>query len=274
MASSALREEEREGLRIAKLFRQYRVGRDVRCCDLAALCKEDSLEYFDSCLAHPGYTAMLYRLPEGTGGLISLQPGQDGGRRRFSIAHELGHYHIPRHKHVQGYCADRDMRARSTDAKREEWEANDFAAELLMPRRLFADDTRKLDVSVASAVKLGATDFYDVSVMAAAWRMVQVTREPAAMVVSSDGRVEWMFRSDAFRLPLTERGQELHPDTLAAATFRERTGYIDPREVDPLIWLDSGEDVRGTLLESTHLIPSLNQAVSLLWLVDDDREDD
>jgi hypothetical protein len=166
------------------------------------------------------------------------------------------------------------MRARSTDAKREEWEANDFAAELLMPRRLFAEDARKLDVSVASAVKLGAADFYDVSVMAATWRIVQVTREPAAMVVGSDGRVDWMFRSDAFRLPLTERGQELHPDTLAAAAFRERTGCNMPREVDAMIWLDSAVDVRGTLLESTHFIPSLNQTISLLWLVDDDGEDD
>src|SRR5439155_7062210 len=139
------------------------------------------------------------RSDEGAGGLIALQPGQDGGRLRFSIAHEMGHYHIPRHKHVQGYCADRDMRARSTDAKREEWEANDFATELLMPRKLFAEDARKLDVSVVSALKLGATDFYHVSVMAAAWRIVQVTRDAAAMVVSSDGRVEWMFRSDAFR---------------------------------------------------------------------------
>lgn len=274
MVPSVLREDGREGLRIAKLFRQYRVGADVRCCDLGALCDEDSLECVDSALAHPGYTAMLYRSAEGAGGLIALQPGQDGGRRRFSIAHELGHYHIPRHKHVQGYCADRDMRARSTDAKREEWEANDFAAELLMPRRLFSEDARKLDVSVASAVKLAAADFYDVSVMAATWRIVQVTREPAAMVVSSDGRVEWMFRSDAFRLPLTEGGQMLHPDTLAAATLRERTGYNTPREVDAGVWLDSAADVRGTLLESTHFIPSLNQTISLLWLVDDDGEGD
>lgn len=214
MVLSGQRSEEGEGLRIARLFRRFRVGSDVRRCDLDVLCVEDDLECADSRLVDPGYTALLMRCPDGLGGgLIALRPGQDRGRRRFSIAHELGHYHIPRHKHVEGYCADRDMRARSTDARRQEWEANEFATELLMPRRLFAEDALKLDVSVASAIRLAAPVRYDVSVMAATWRIVQVTREAAAMVVSVDDRVEWIYRSDACALPLTERGQKLQADT-------------------------------------------------------------
>lgn len=263
----------REGLRIARLFREYRVGLDVRRCDLEALCEEDFIECFDSALIEPGYTALVQRCPDGLGGgHIVLQPGQDGGRRRFSIAHELGHYHIPKHRGLEGYCADRDMRARFTDAKQREWEANDFATELLMPRKLFAEDARKLDISIDSAMKLGAADWYDVSVMASAWRIVQLTREPAAMVVSTDGQVEWMYRSDSFRLPLTERGQELHGDTLAAAAFRDRSATPKVQEVDSAAWLDRAVEVRGTLLESTHFIRSLSQVVSLLWLTETEDE--
>lgn len=274
MTAPLRRTENREGLRIARLFRQHRVGLDVRRCDLEALCDEDYLDIVESCLTEPGYTAALVRVPDGPGGGIILKCGQDRGRRRFSIAHELGHYHIPRHRTVEGYCADSDMRARSGDAKRQEWEANDFATELLMPRALFFDDARRLDVSIASAVTLGAREAYDVSITAAAWRIVQVTREPAALVMSVNGRVEWIVRSDAFRLPLTERGQRVHPDTLVAAAFRERSGSDVPSEVDPAAWLDRAVDVRGTLLESTHFIPSLGQALSLLWLVDEDGDAD
>jgi len=267
------RDDGRDGLRIAKLFRKYRVGLEIRACNLETICHDDFIEIFDSRLAEPGYTALLKRCPDGLGGgLIALQPGQDRGRRRFSIAHELGHYHIPKHKNVEGYCADSDMRARFTDARRQEWEANDFATELLMPRKLFAEDARKLDVSIAAAIKLGAAELYDVSVLAAAWRIVQTTREPAAIVVTANGRVEWMYRSDAFRLPLTERGQPLHPDTMAAAAMREQNGAPDSHEVNSAAWLDYDVEVRGTLLESTHLIPSLNQTVSLLWLADGDSE--
>lgn len=235
--------------------------------------KTTLIDVVDSRLLNPGYAACLQRCPDGAGGgLIALQPGQGRGRRRFSIAHELGHYHIPKHKNVDGYCVDRDMRARLTDARRREWEANDFATELLMPRKLFFDDARKLDVSIASAGTLAGPDQYDVSVMASAWRIVQTTREPAAIVVSVDGQVEWIYRSDAFRLPLTERGQRLHTDTLAAATFREQSATPHPHDVDSAVWLDRAADVHGTLFESTHFIPSLNQAVSLLWLADGDDE--
>lgn len=264
---------EREGLRIAKLFRKHRVGVDVRRCDLEQVAEEDEIEIVDSRLPNPGYAACLIRPPDGDpGGLIALQPGQGRGRRRFSLAHELGHFYIPRHKGVNGYCADRDMRARFRDAKRQEWEANDFTAELLMPRKLFFADARKLDVSIAAAGTLAAPDQYDVSVMAAAWRIVQTTSEAAAIVVSVDGRVEWIYPSDSFRLPLTERGQRLHTDTLAAAAFREQNSVPHPDQVDSSVWLDRGVDVRGTLLESTHFIVSLNQVVSLLWITDADDE--
>jgi hypothetical protein len=163
------------------------------------------------------------------------------------------------------------MRSRASDSKREEWEANDFATELLMPARLFTEDSRKMDVSIACAVRLGDENHYDVSVTAAAWRIVQTTREAAAMVVSAHGRVEWIYRSTAFRLPLMERGQQLGEDTVAATTFRDHESNPKPEEVDPFSWLDRADDISGTLLESTHFVPSLNQTVSLLWLPDTDE---
>lgn len=262
----------RDGLRVARVFREHRVGLDVRACDLEKICADLEIDLIDSALPDPGYTACLQRCSDGLGGLIALKPGQDRGRRRFSIGHELGHYCIPKHRNVEGYCADRDMRARSSDAARQEWEANDFATELLMPRKLFTDDARRLDVSIASAVTLAAPEQYDVSIMAAAWRMVQTTREAAAMVVSCGGRVDWIYRSDAFRLPVTERGQTLHPDTLAADSFRDGKGTPRAQEVDSAAWLDFAVEVCGIILESTHFIPSLSQTVSLLWLVDGDNE--
>jgi hypothetical protein len=219
------------------------------------------------------------RAPAGCpGGGIFLAPGQDRGRMRFSIAHELGHFHIPSHAKKGadgiGYCADRDLRARDTDAKQQEWEANDFAVELLMPRRLFTADAARLDVSVATAQRLAAPDMYDVSVTAAAWRLAQTTAERCAMVVSTGTGVEWMVRSAGFRLPITERRQRLHPDTLAAAVYRGEGADATPREVPAGAWLDAPVDVRGALLESTHRIAHLDQVVSLLWHLEDESAND
>src|SRR4051812_26261507 len=122
--------EVRDGLRIARLFRQARQLADTRACPVETIAEEDDLEIVESRYSDPGYTACLVRAPDGDkGGLISLSQGQDRGRRRFSVAHELGHYHIPKHAGLaRTPCAERDLRARSHDARQAEWEANDFAA--------------------------------------------------------------------------------------------------------------------------------------------------
>jgi hypothetical protein len=267
---------ESEGLRIAKLFRKHRVGGDVRRCDLDAICIEDELEQVEARHAGDSYTACLCRSEDGIGGLIVLAPGQERGRKRFSIAHELGHYHIPKHKQsgAGGVCSDRDMRGSHHALRLQEREANDFATEVLMPRRAFTEDAKKLDISIAAARTLASPDYYDVSGMAATWRIVETTREPAAMVVSVDGRVEWMVRSASFRIHLPERGQLLHEQSVAAEAFRSRSTIANPSDVPMPAWIDEQmASVSGTLLESSLYIPTLNQVVSLLWLTDADSDD-
>lgn len=62
---------------------------------------------------------------------IFLPPDTSPTRDRFTIAHELGHYflHFPN--------AGRPMKATRLGSDRVEWEANWFAASLLMPAKQF-----------------------------------------------------------------------------------------------------------------------------------------
>jgi hypothetical protein len=265
----------REGQRIARLFRQYRALGDSRACDLPSILQEDELEVVESRCANPGYTACLMRAPLGCpGGLIVLGPGQTGGRQRFSIAHELGHYHIPRHKHIaQPPCADVDLLMRDHDSKVIEWEANDFAAELLMPATLFGLDANRRTPCFSSVYELASPQFYDVSVTAAAWRLVQTIDESCALVVTTDGKVEWLARSRSFRFALPKNGQRIRADTAAAAVSRGERPLPDAEAIPPHAWFDYGGD-ETELLESTHLIPSTGQVLSLLWSLStaDDQE--
>lgn len=265
--------EIRVGSRMAKLFRQSRGLRDTRACDLNAILQEDEIEVIESASDEPGYTASLIRFDSDKGGGIVLARGQGDGRRRFSIAHELAHFHIPSHRrsHSEARCNERDLRARSSDTARQEWEANDFAAELLMPQRLFAEDAKHRDISIDAVDHLASAAMYSVSRLAAAWRLVQTTRESAALVVSTNGSVEWIVRSSAFAGRLTERGQPLSPDTLAAAGFRREGTLGRPSEVPPGAWFDDPAAVTGVLLESTYAIHQQRQVVSLLWQPDPDE---
>jgi hypothetical protein len=252
---------------MAKLFRQARQLTETRACDLDAILDEDEIEIAESDAEDPGYTASLIRFDSQKGGGIMLALGQSQGRRRFSIAHELGHFHLPSHRaaQVQGRCNERDLRTRGHDTERREWEANDFAAELLMPHRLFAEDARRMSLSIDSVDQLASPHMYDVSRLAAAWRLVQLTREPAALVVSTNGTVEWLARSESFSGWLTERRQGLSPETLAAAAFRGEGVSGRPVEVPASAWFDNPAHAIGVLLESTYAIEQLGQVVSLLW---------
>lgn len=268
--------EIRVGSRMAKLFRQSRQLTETRACNLDAILDEDEIELAESDAEDPGYTASLIRFDSEKGGGIMLARGQSQGRRRFSIAHELGHFHLPSHRaaHVQGRCSERDLRTRGHDAERREWEANDFAAELLMPQRLFAEDARRLSVSIDSVDQLASPKMYDVSRLAAAWRLVQITPEPAALIVSTNGIVEWLARSDGFSGWLTERRQSVSPETLAAAAFRGEGVSGQPVEVPASAWFDNPAHATGALLESTYAIEQLGQVVSLLWRPPEGEPDD
>ena len=60
-------------------------------------------------------------------------------RKRFSIAHELGHFELHRYRKALSVCLSEDINAdeAQTAGKRLEQEANEFASALLLPERFF-----------------------------------------------------------------------------------------------------------------------------------------
>ena len=258
-----------EGLRFAKLFRQALKLRGVRQCDLVEVAALDGIEIIDFDEPDPGCTACLIPNLYAGGGAIFLDPGQGTGRRRFSIAHELAHYHIPTHGRERRRCNESSLQATRSFGRQLEWEANSFAAELLMPAKLFRADARQLDVSFEAAHRLMSPGHYNVSITAAARRIVQVSNESCALVATRNGYVEWQERSN-FYYHMATRGQKVRSGTLAAAVTRREPPNPHCERVDAAEWLDDPSARRVTLLESTHAIPSLGQILSLLWLPDSD----
>jgi Zn-dependent peptidase ImmA (M78 family) len=91
--------------------------------------------------------------------VIAVNSAQHENRQRFTIAHELGHFLLHRGTKVH---FDEDFRinyrnAASSDAtKRDEIEANAFAAALLMPEPFLRRDWLKLspeDASIPNAIR-------------------------------------------------------------------------------------------------------------------------
>ncbi|MCJ2036136.1 ImmA/IrrE family metallo-endopeptidase [Methylobacterium sp. J-068] len=128
------------------------------------------------------------------GWLVISNSTASAGRRRFTVAHEAGHYFLHRHRLPNGiHCKEEDVSRRA--GKDIEKEADAFAAALLMPLH---DLRRQVDPKVRpTLVELGAlAERYGVSLTAATLRWLEYTERRSLMVVSTDGYACWARSSD------------------------------------------------------------------------------
>jgi len=169
--------------------------------DIAAFAKEISNTYFPD---DPIAEVRNVDLQDCEGALLPSESrkrwgvyvNQNGSprRRRFTAAHELGHYLIHRKKYPDGLRCD-EAAVDGRNGVEIEREANDFASTLLMP----LDDFRWRIPAKAEAdfdqLSECATH-YDVSLVAAILRWLRYTERRAMIVVSRDGYMNWAWSSE------------------------------------------------------------------------------
>jgi len=111
------------------------------------------------------------------------------GRKRFTIAHEFGHYILHRHQQDRFECGDDDIETGDNDERDIEAEADLFASTLLMP---LDDFRRQVDGQPISFDLLGhCADRYGVSLTAAALRWTEIAPKRAVLVASRDDHMLW-----------------------------------------------------------------------------------
>lgn len=135
---------------------------------------------------------------------ILINKNLRGRRRRFTLAHEIGHVIIPWH---MGTIID-DIEVGSEDALddyfQKESEANRFAAELLMPRqwcKSICDRSDHLRGSMHTILELA-----DVSYQAAAVRTIEVGQPGYILSAERDGKIFWSKKTAGTRSRLPKIG--------------------------------------------------------------------
>lgn len=138
------------------------------------------------------------------GGLFQIDPQKwallynDAGvsprRVRFTQAHELGHFIVHRTLKTTFECSEGETAGWSDGNRNIEREADDFAANLLMPRTHFERKVagNQIDFEAISS----AADDFGVSLTAAALRWLRITNESAVLVSSNEGFINWSVSSD------------------------------------------------------------------------------
>ena len=119
---------------------------------------------------------------------------RSSGRKRFTIAHEFGHYMLHAEQQDHFECSDADIET-GGDRRNIETEADLFASTLLMP----LDDFRKQVASQPVSFDLlgHCADRYGVSLTAAALRWTEIAEKRTVLVASRDDHMLWAKSNNA-----------------------------------------------------------------------------
>jgi len=165
----------------------------------------------------------------GAFGIMYSTAVDSAGYQRFSIAHELGHYYLPGHPDAVLRDGQHSSMAGYVSADAYEREADQFAAELVLPERLVRPVLGRLEDGMQSVRGLAEAAIASLSASGIAY--ARYTRSAVAVVMSTGGRVEFCSFSDALKdarvgwlkrgdaVPATSLTSELHraPDRILAA---------------------------------------------------------
>lgn len=206
-----------------------------------------------------------------TWGIITVKADiREPGKKRFVAAHELGHFELHRDSDQLTLCSDKDLLYWYKNIRPEEREANEFAAELLMPQDLFQprcqSDQPNLDIIGALA------DEFRTSFTATALRYIEFCPHRCAIVVSENNTIKWYQATEDFGYHLAV-GARLHPNSLAIDFFNDKEMPTTLEQVLATSWL-SGEKFSSDSVIQEHSVglPSYNAVLTLLW-IDEDIDD-
>lgn len=219
-----------------------------------AFVREETLE---------GCDGRLIRI--GSQGIIAVKTGMpEEGRKRFTIAHELGHFEL----HALGIetiiCVSKDFQAWAPRTNTRETEANQFAAELLMPESMFKplcqNDTPSLDLIEGLAKQ------FRTSLTATALRYITFSPYRCAIIQSKEDKIEWSHCTESFGYRLENR-TPLDLDCLATDFFKGNRIVSGIQPVVASSWIRNNKiGPLAFVKEQSWGFKTYGTVLSLLWL--------
>jgi len=198
------------------------------------------------------------------GGVIRVNSGiRNEGRRRFTIAHEIGHYELHASNETNA-CTNADLDCWGAFGKEDEFQANIFAAEVLMPETLFAPKCRGVRPSLEYVDQFASS--FRTSFTATAIRFAELNPEECAVVLSAAGKIRWGYPGKQFRFKFFEAGADLDPYTIAYDYFAGRQGDRKQQSVDAEAWFPRIRFRQGATLKEQSWEIGDSGVLTLLWI--------
>lgn len=190
--------------------------------------------------------------------LVVLNPASAGSlKERFTFSHEIGHLLI----HHSSHICNNDFFNTFRTQNDEEHEANDFAAELLLPRRAMLDILARKDLTFTLIEQIAAK--YKASLSVAAIRLIQTFNDNAAIIFHDGQRLIWKVASEHCFLKISDI---ISPMALVHKTNENMCDIKG--SVDPQYWIDN--DVTDLVCdEETHYLKKMKKYLTILKFYED-----
>lgn len=195
--------------------------------------------------------------------IITVNANSSCRRKRFSIAHELGHWH-----HHRGKClACRAEEYKPHNTLSPERVADGYAADLLMPSYLFKPLAIKQGRPTNNAIVKRA-DTFNTSKEATAIRFVESDFTPALIVCHGPMGRKWFARAPSVPEKWFPK-KSLDADSYAFdVQFGKKSDDPMPRKIRADAWFDRWDAERFEMYEQT-MHNSTDETLTLLLLNDE-----
>lgn len=190
------------------------------------------------------------------------------GKKRFAIAHELGHFEM--HKDLIPIHFDTDATLEYFKKGHQETEANEFASELLMPSTLFKTECGRKPFSPQLLRDLSKK--FKTSITSVAYRYFELGRHPICLFYSYNNHVKYWKRHTDFGHFLIDFSKLPPPEGSVASEFFTEGKIYSRKDDKQQIWksdwceLNNWEnDSDYNFYEYCIITPKYNTVLSIVW---------
>ena len=214
-----------------------------------------------------GCEAQIIGIGDSAVAIVNAKSGRR--RKRFSLAHELGHWHHHRGRvltcRIEG---ERDFSTRRAPSERV---ADDYAADLLLPKYLFRPEAiacGKVTIEVAEHL----SETFDTSLTATLIRLIEAGPDPALLVCHTAIGRKWFARGSDVPRRWFPR-QDLDADSYAMDVLFGDLPKSRQVRIGADAWFECRDAEKFEIYEQTVQVGN-NEILSLLVIIDGEMLED
>ena len=188
------------------------------------------------------------------------------GRKKFTMAHELGHFELHHNKNT--HLEDNSLTLDYFKNGGQEYEANQFATELLMPKPAFIDFTHGKVFS--PELLRSISEHFQTSITSATFRYMEIGQHPIFLFYCRDKKViYWKNSPDYYRKVKEITKLEPPSDSVAMEFFDDGTIYRKEESAQKIVkstWFETGYfDSDDEYFEYAIVTKYFNTVLSVIW---------